>query len=248
MNCSDFQRRLLIDPRSPELAAAAQARVCDDAAARLTEALAFENRLESALDVPVPTTLIEQILAAVPEDSKVATGGSAKARSVTRWWPLALAASLALVALVSTSVLRTPNATDALIVASVEHLAHEPYALTRTGRVPEPLVSRMFTEAGLRVDPSALALAYLNRCPLQKRWSVHMVMQAPEGPVTVMYVPNEPRVERMDTRQDMVAVRTLPFADGALVLLAESSRDFDGIENAWHGAAGEANVLAAGGL
>ncbi len=247
MNCSEFRRQLLIDPRSPELATAAQARVCDDAAARLTEALAFENQLEAALKVPVPAALVDRILAAVPESSGQAQP-PARQRSAARWWPLALAASLAVVALVSTSLLRAPNPTEALIVASVEHLSHEPYALTRTSRVPEPLVERMFTEAGLRVDEGSLVLNYLNRCPLEKRWSVHMVMQAPEGPVTVMYLPNEPRVERMDTRHETVAVRALPFADGALVLLAESNRDFDDIENAWHSAAGEALVIAAGSL
>jgi hypothetical protein len=126
-------------------------------------------------------------------------------------------------------------------------MSHEPYALTRSGKVPDALVARMFTEAGMQIDTAGLALSYLNRCPLDRRWSVHMVMPAPEGPVTVMYVIGETRVERMDTRKDMVAVRTLPWADGALVLLAESNRDFDRIESAWHRAAGEAVALAAGG-
>jgi hypothetical protein len=244
MNCSDFRRRLLIDPRSPELADAAKAYVCDDAPTRLAEALTFEKQLEFALDVAVPAGLADRIIAALPRDTKAAP----PVARVRPWWPLALAASVAMIALVSVNLLRTPSATDALISASVQHLSHEPYALTRTGRVPAPLVERMFTEAGLRLDQSGLALSYLNRCPLEKRWSVHMVMTAPEGPVTVMYVPGESRVERMDTRHDMVAVRTLPFADGALVLLAESNRDFDNIESAWHAAAGEALTRAAGSL
>lgn len=245
MNCADFRRQLLIDPRSPQLLTAVQARVCDDAAASLAEALAFENLLESALNIPVPADLAERIVASVPAVNVRSMPMPAASRSATRWWPLALAASLALLALISTSLLRT-DPTDALIAVSIEHVSREPYALTRKTRVPDPLVARMFTEAGLHVQSSGLELAFLNRCPLQKRWSVHMVMQAPEGPVTVMYVPNEPKVERMDKRMEMVTVRTLPFADGALVLLAESNRDFDDIESAWHSAAGETVVLAAG--
>ncbi len=240
MNCSDFQRRLLIDPRSPELAEAAQARVCDDAATRLTEALAFEHYVEAALAVAVPSNLADRVLAALPADDLPAR------RSTALRWPLALAASLALIALVTTSVVRAPNATHSLIAASVEHLSHEPYALTRSAVVPQTLVDRMFTEAGLKLNSSALALSYLNRCPLKQGLSLHMVMPAPEGPVTVMYVPGEQKVERMDTRLDMVAVRTLPFANGAMVFLAESNRDFDRIENAWHQATGEALALAAG--
>ena len=172
MNCSDFQRRLLIDPRSPELAQAAQARVCEDASSRLTEALEFETRLETALGVTVPKDLVDRVLAGLPAEEPSA------GRVRAPWWPLALAASAGLLALVTMSLLRAPNSTNDLIAASVQHLSHEPYALTRTGTVPATLVDRMFTEAGLTLDSSVLALSYLNRCPLQQRWSVHMVMPA----------------------------------------------------------------------
>lgn len=241
MNCTEFQRRLLIDPRAPEMAAAAQARVCEDAPARLAEALALEHRIDAALAVPLPDDLVDRIVAALPPEAAVPQPASTR-----RWWPLALAASVALVGWLSLALLRAPSPTGALIAASVEHLAHEPYALTRSGRVPDSLVTRMFREAGIRIDTEELALSYLNRCPLDRRWSVHMVMPAAEGPVTVMYVIGEAEIERMDTRKEMVAVRTLPFADGALVLLAESNRDFDRIESAWHRAVGEAVELAAG--
>lgn len=244
MNCSEFRRQLLVDPRAPALVDAAAQRVCEDAPARLAEALAFENQIERALEVPLPDGLAERVLAALP----VVATSAPKQRPGWRW-PLALAASLSLLMLSAALYWRVPatQGNDDLIAVTVEHLSHEPYALTRTGRVPPPLVDRMFTEAGLQLKSDGLALSYLNRCPLDRRWSVHMVMQAPQGPVTVMYVPGETGVERMDTRHDMVAVRTLPYAQGALVLLAESNRDFDGIENAWHVAAGEVAVLAAGG-
>lgn len=242
MNCSEFQRRLLIDPRAAEVADAARAHVCADAPARLAEALALEYRIDAALNVPVPAGLAERVLAALPHDEDLPQPVHPR-----RWWPLALAASLALVGWISMSLLQAPTRTHALISASVEHLSHEPYALTRTETVPGPLIERMFTDAGLALDTSGLALSYLNRCPLERQWSVHMVMPGTEGPVTVMYVIGDQQIERMDTRHGMVAVRTLPYADGALVLLAESNRDFDRIESAWHQALGETAVLAAGG-
>lgn len=241
MDCAEFRRRLLIDPAAPELGVAANARVCPDAPARLAEALAFEHGLERALKVEVPVDLVERVLAATREED-------VPPLRQMRWRPLALAASLVLAlaigALVWTGV-RTP--TQQLILASVEHIAHEPYALTRSEVVPQPLVARMFADAGLRVGDAAIDLTYLNRCPLGPRLSVHMVMPGRNGPVTVLYVPEERGIERMDTRSAMVAVRTMPFADGALILLAESNQDFDRIESAWHAAVGE-QVVAAGGL
>lgn len=242
MNCSEFQRRLLIDPRAADLANAARDHVCDDASARLAEALELENRIEAALRVPLPAGLAERVLASLPLEE-----ARPQPAAPRRWLPLALAASVALIGWISMTLLQAPTRTSALITASAEHLSHEPYALTRTEAVPGALIERMFTDAGLSLDSSGLALSYLNRCPLERRWSVHMVMPGPEGPVTVMYVIGEPHVDRMDTRHGVVAVRTLPFADGALVLLAESNRDFDRIESAWHQALGEPAVLAAGG-
>lgn len=229
MDCSEFRRQLLIDPRAPGLADAAQQRVCEDAPARLAEALALEQRIDAALAVPLPQGLAERVIAALPSEP---------VQSPARWWPLALAASLLLSALIGWSWLRAPAGGHGLIADSVEHLSHEPYALTRTDEVPAALVERMFAESGIRLAANPSGLTYLNRCPLGERMSVHMVMAGAQGPVTVLYVPGE-RVERMDTRFEMVAVRTLPFASGALVLLAESNRDFDRIEHAWHVAGGE---------
>lgn len=229
MDCSEFRRQLLIDPRAPGMADAAQQRVCEDAPQRLAEALALEQRIDAALAVPLPAGLADRVIAAVPDQS---------APSSTRWWPLALAASLLLSAVLGWSWLRAPAGGNGLIADSVQHLSHEPYALTRTEQVPAALVERMFADAGLRLVPDRLELTYLNRCPLGGRMSVHMVMPGSQGPVTVMYLPGE-RTERMDTRYEMVAVRTLPYANGALVLLAESNRDFDRIEHAWHEAGGE---------
>lgn len=229
MDCSEFRRQLLVDPRAPGMAEAAQHRVCEDAPARLAEALALEQRIDSALAVPVPAGLAERVIAALP---------SQPTQTPARWWPLALAASLLLSALIGWSWLRAPAGGHGLIADSVEHLAHEPYALTRSDEVPAALVERMFAESGIRLATNPSGLTYLNRCPLGGRMSVHMVMAGAQGPVTVMYVPGE-RVERMDTRFEMVAVRTLPYASGALVLLAESNRDFDRIEYAWHLARGE---------
>lgn len=231
MDCAEFRRRLLVDPRAPELALAAQQRVCEDAPALLAEALALEHRMILALEVRVPAGLAERVIATLPDRGV----GSSR-----RWWPLALAASVLFAAVLALSWQGQP-AERGLIAESVAHLSHEPYALTRTEAVPPALVQRMFSEAGLRIVADAPPLHYLNRCPLGRRMSVHMVMAGEQGPVTVLYVPDE-RAERLDARHEMVAVRTLPFAGGALVLLAESNQDFDRVEHAWHLAAGEENV------
>jgi hypothetical protein len=234
MDCIEFRRRLLVDPSDGALAAAAKARACPDAPSQLADALALEHRIRRALDVDVPATLVARTLAALDADS-------APARRRPNWHGWALAASLLCALALGWSLWQAPRtATERLIQASVEHFTHEPYALTRGETVPPVLVARMIADAGLRTAHSTLAPTFLNRCLLGSRRAIHMVLPAPDGPVTVLFVPDEPRVERMDTHRDMVAVRTLPLASGALVLLAESSRDFDRVESLWVAAAATA--------
>ncbi len=246
MNCSEFRRRLLVDPRDPALAEAARAGVCEDASQRLAEAIAWEARIGEALAVPVPAGLADRILSALPEP---ATGASVPGRWRPRrlqWLAAAAAVAVLALGLLWTLPQRVADPTEALLLASVEHLTHEPYALTRTSRVPPALAHRVFAEADVRLDASALDLVYLNRCPLGHWRSLHAVMRAAEGPVTAMYVPHQ-AVERLDRRVEMVAVRTVPLGDGALVLLAESNQDFDAVESAWYQALGGPAELAAGG-
>lgn len=230
MDCAEFQRRLLIDPMSAEVAEAAAARACSDGPSQLAAALALEHRTLRALRVDVPEQLVQRLLAGVPNES------SAPPRRVYRsaW---ALAASL-LMAVVGWAFWQSGSPSERLVAVAVDHFAHEPYALTRQGTVPRALVARLLTEAGPQPGLSTLALSYLNRCVLGRSRALHMVLPAPDGPVTVLFVPDERRIERMDTHRDMVAVRILPFASGALILLAESSQDFDRVESLWRDTVG----------
>jgi len=240
MDCSEFERRLLIDPESPDVAIAARQRVCTNAPSQLAEAMVFEHRLRAALQIDVPQDLVQRVCASLPAEAPAAS-------SAPRWRAFALAASLMLTLAASFGLwMSQQSPTERLIQASVLHLAHEPFALSRTGRVPHTLVARMFTESGLRLDVAALDVSYLNRCPLDGQLSMHIVMPGKEGPVTVFFVPHAAAIERMDIHAAMVAVRTMPFASGALVMLAESNQDFDRIEDAWHGAADTDRVAAGG--
>lgn len=246
MNCSEFRRRLLVEPRDPALAKAARAGVCADASQRLAAAIAFEDRIAEAVAVPVPPGLAERVLAALPAPAVGAGDPGRWRRRPLRWLAAAAAVAVLALGLLWTLPQRIADPTEALLLASVEHLTHEPYALTRTSRVPPALANRVFAEANVRLDASVLELVYLNRCPLGGWRSLHAVVRAPEGPVTAMYVPYQ-AVERVDRRVETVAVRTIPLGGGALVLLAESNQDFDAVESAWYQALGGPAELAAGG-
>lgn len=254
MDCAEFRRRLLVEPRDPALAEAAAAGVHPQADDELAAALDFEQRLEQAVRVEPPQDLLPAIYAALDRETHSQQGSPQPLRAQPDaprrrpWWPLALAASLLSAALLLGWPRWQEAPTTALIALGVDHLAHEPYALTRSGRVPPPLVEGMLRRAGLEVDAEALQLSYLSRCPLGEHWSVHMVVQAEAGPVTLLYVLQAGAVERIDTRHAAVAVRAIPQGEGALLLLAEDSRDFDRIELDWRRAVSPGAALAAASL
>lgn len=228
MNCAEFRERLLIDPHDPAVKTAAEAEVCPDARLQFARALAFEKKLQQALDVEVPPALESRILIGLGQIQ-----GNAGLRSRRGW--LALAASISLGAIMG-AWLWQADPTDELASACVDHLKHEPYAITRTRDVPQPLVQRLFHESGVTLKGVPVAIQYGQPCRIGRYSSLHMVAQKASGPVTVLYLSNPPELSRYDFRERTMVGRVVPMGSGALVLLAEHNADFDDVEQGFRGA------------
>ncbi|HVF35047.1 MAG TPA: DUF3379 family protein, partial [Candidatus Saccharimonadia bacterium] len=74
---------------------------------------------------------------------------------------------------------------------------------------------------------------YLQNCKLGGRPAVHLVVQRPEGPVTLLYVVARERAPRGEFAQRGLKGRTVPLEHGTLVLLASEDRSFDLLESEW---------------
>lgn len=216
--------------RLSALAHLASSTTADSAA---PDSAAFDRRLAEALAVPMPEELLGQLLA-TPRRAHPRT-----AHWFSRGGPLALAASLLLTIGVAASWwLAQPEpaaAIDPLLVASIEHLRHEPFALTSTTRVPPSTVSGLLAQVGLALaEPVAVNYAY--PCPIGGRRTVHMVMQAESGPVTVIYFREAAAAEVEQFSHAGMIGRSLSYGDGMLVLIGNSPAEFDRVESIWRGA------------
>jgi hypothetical protein len=231
LSMSPFEQQLLSDPRSAHTRELANAPENTDGALKLARALRFERDLDAALLVDVPADMGAKLMA-------IATAGETPAhadavapgrfRSARRWYTgAAVAAS---VMLATSAWLLNGGASNLLAAHCAQHLAHEPYALTRTEVVPKAIVTEMFAETGMQAKAMP-ALNYLNLCSVDGLPALHAVVQLPGGPATVLIIPKAHGFSVGDSRQGANMVRVTRIgAGGALVLLAENSRGFDALE------------------
>jgi hypothetical protein len=100
---------------------------------------------------------------------------------------LALAASLLLgLTIVSGTWIATTHSSLAADVVS--HVAAE--SVTATS-VPSEELHRILAAAGADLLPSAGLVSYASRCSFHGQPAPHLVLQLPQGPVTVMLLPRE---------------------------------------------------------
>lgn len=116
---------------------------------------------------------------------------------------------------------------------AIAHLAHEPHALAARADIPAPLIAAAFRDAGAALTTTPARADYLRNCNVGGRPAVHLVVQRPEGPVTLLYVVAGEPTPRGEFAQRGMKGRTVPLDGGTLVLLASEDRSFDELEREW---------------
>jgi hypothetical protein len=222
MNCLEFRRAIAVQPRELDARARQHREECPRCAQAYAEAMRFEALLDRSLAIAVPAELPDRILLSQTTQTRQQTSG----RRTLVW---RFAAGLALAVGVGGVSWLALAPQESLAALSVEHLSHEPMALTAQGVVPGVEVHATFERLGVALQRSPGDISYLQICPLGLKRSLHMVMQKPAGAVTVMFVPGT-TATRGDFAQGAVLGREVPMGNGVLLMLASSRGDFDAIE------------------
>ncbi|MBK6726700.1 MAG: DUF3379 family protein [Xanthomonadales bacterium] len=222
MNCLEFRRAIGTDPRNLDETADAHRVQCARCSDALQRALGFERTLSAAFAVPVPEGLADRLLLA-----QITATRHEPARPRWRNWSLA-AALLLSIGLGAAFAWRWIGLNAPMSDLAIAHLAHEPVALSSRAIVAEDDVRALFAALGAPLRHAPGTVHYLMNCPLGHHRVAHLVLQREHGPVTALYVPrvHEPR---QDFNRAGVRGRELPVADGTLILLAASDREFDAI-------------------
>lgn len=230
MNCFEFRKLLLTDPRVRTHEQEQHLAGCDACESLTREMEAFEARVHDALRVPVPEALAERVLLR----RKIRT-------PALQVW--ALAASL--VAAIGLGVyLYRPSddgeervlAAAALggahpAVAAIAHVLDEEPRMLKENRGVDPVVMRAaFMRLGLNLPANGTTVLYFDKCPMTGGAGNHVVLQTPFGRVTLILVPEQslgPRV--VVAYRDQTAVVN-PVRSGSYIVVTNSLKNVKQIE------------------
>ena len=229
MNCLEFRRLLLVQPRHmtfPQKEHMEQCAACSEFAKRIVD---DEEALERMVLVPVPEGLAARILF------------RHKFSSPNRWNALALAASLVIAAGAGVYFYAMPPQPDEIVsaqrlgnqhalVAISYVLDHEPQ-LIKENRAGDPRVMRTaLAKLGLSLPANIGSVRYLGKCPVDGGTGDHVVLETPFGHVTLILVPDRLFVSRIVVAERNLSAIAAPSHRGSYILIADSPQLLKSVE------------------
>lgn len=188
MDCAQFRRMVLADPRGDNDQMRAHASSCEPCARYALELRRFEDRLERALRFEVGGPSRAARATVVPFRSRDAQ--PRRPPYLRRGW-LAAAASILLAAALGLGVWLGSSG-PTLAAAVVGHMAGEPdaWAVTRVP-VPQAALIQVLEASNVRLATEAVLVTYARSCEFRGHKVPHLVVQADGGPITVMVLTHE---------------------------------------------------------
>lgn len=230
MNCFEFRRLLLTDPRVRSHDQEQHLAGCDACETLVREIELFESHVHDALRVPVPEALADRVL----------LRNKVRAPSLRTW---ALAASLVAALGIGALLFRPAgDAGERVLAAATLGPAHPAVAaisfvvdhesrLLREGRTGDPLVLRgALTRLGLRLPSDGVTVRYLGKCPVPGGTGEHVVLQTALGQVTLILVPDQPLGPRVTVADRQMTALANPVRSGGYILIADSADHVQRIE------------------
>lgn len=211
MDLAEFQRLLGSDPRSqdPAMQSARSSGPEFEQAAKAAER--FEDGLERALGVPVPDDLLES-LEALP------------ARATERrfaWPPLAIAAGLLIAVGAASLAWRAQYQWDSVPDYVVGHYRHDgAKVLARADGTATKDAGPLLADFRMQAAPAfAGRIDFIKVCPTPGGKGIHMILDSPRGPLTVIYMPHASVNDRQMLDFDGMNAMLVQLSSGSAVVI-----------------------------
>lgn len=177
MNCLEFRREKLADPRHLSPGALAHINECTACRGFAAEINENEARLAAALDVPVPEGLAERIVL--------------RRKAGTRFSPRLgmLAASVVLTFAFGILQWKDAGSQDYARLA-IEHVMHEPESFTSARLADPELFRRVMHTFGGEMQASLGKVRFMKLCPVPEGTGWHIVFETEDGKLaTLILIP-----------------------------------------------------------
>lgn len=188
MKCEEYRERIAADP-SGNFDGSSHASDCDSCATYRDGMQSLDQKIARALAIDVPD-LVMPDLPANDVDDKVVNMPITRRLTTPSW--IAVAASVALVAVFAGRMLTSPTEFASLADEILAHLDHEPRALRPTNTaVSERRLARVVRDDVASVDNDFGLITYAQSCVINGKTIPHLVIQGEKGPVTILLMPDE---------------------------------------------------------
>lgn len=178
MNCLEFRREKLADPRRLSPETQAHAGGCPACAAFAREVDETERALDRAFLAPAPEGFADRII-------------FQSRRPPSAWRAWALAASVVLAVALGFSFWDTQKNSDRYARLAIEHVVMEPESLA-TMRNADPEAFRAVVQNfGGSVKMLPGRIRYIRLCAVEDGFGWHVVFETPEGLATLLLVPGK---------------------------------------------------------
>jgi hypothetical protein len=216
MNFSEFKELLGADPlnNDPETLRARESGPEFETAAQ--EAEAFEQKLQSAVSVPVDTESLVADILKVP---------SLPSRKLPRW--LAIAASLVLVAGYAGYIwdgMVQPDTVEEF-VAQHYHYDGEKLLAKAGDVVTSREVNEVLASWDIQASPELLArVTYIKKCFTMDGRGAHMIVQTDKGPVNLIVMPGTSVTDRKLVEFDTMQAHLVALQGGSAAIIGSSDQ------------------------
>lgn len=222
MNCEHYRRALDEDPAFD--GGAGHIAECAACRAYRQSVLAFETKLAKALELPVPGLRMPEL---PPIDSTNVVALTKRRRGIVPGW-FAVAASIALVGILSFWMFGGAPRYESLAEEIVAHLEHEPDALRVTGEaVSDSRLEKVVPANIANLDQSGSLITYAQTCRINGKPVPHLVLQGKNGLVTVLLMPDE-RVEQAKVLEgEGINGVLIPVGNGSIAIIGDKDEDLE---------------------
>jgi hypothetical protein len=208
ITCLEFRRRAGSEPFASDDGMESHRRGCAACARYQDELRAMDGVIRRALEIDASPRA-----AAAP----MAPG----ARSTRAF---AIAASLvAGIAVGIVLLVSLPRAAIAREIAG--HIAHEPAAMRSTVPLAPVEVEQVLGPEGTRLRPGIGDVTYAMRCVFDGHVVPHLVVQTPDGPVTVLVLRHRKVVRPMHFQDERLEGVVLPAPRGSIAVVGQDVKD-----------------------